>query len=75
MAAVVYEGTWDQLMTHSEELKIYGNLTLIAHTPLKIEHKFKSPQDRIAAMEAFAETNRNLPILPDSAWDRDSIYD
>ncbi len=36
---------------------------------------FKTPQERIAAMDAIAERNAVLPILPDSAFDRESIYE
>ena len=75
MATVVYEGTWDQLMTHSEELKGYQNLTIIASSPHKELHKFQSAKERIRAMEEFTATNRDWPVLSDSAWDRDTIYD
>jgi hypothetical protein len=37
--------------------------------------KFKTPQEHIAAMDAVAEKNAHLPILPDSAFDRGNIYE
>jgi len=37
--------------------------------------KYKTPQERIQAMDALAEKNAHLPILPDSAFDRENIYD
>lgn len=37
--------------------------------------KYKTPQERIAAMDAVAEKYANAPILPDSAFDRESIYE
>lgn len=32
-------------------------------------------EEKIRAMNAFAETNRGLPILPDEAFDRENLYD
>ena len=37
--------------------------------------KYKTPQEHIAAMDAIAAKNAGLPILPDSAFDRESIYE
>ena len=37
--------------------------------------KYKTPQEHIAAMDAVAAKNADLPILPDSAFDRENIYD
>jgi hypothetical protein len=31
-------------------------------------------EERIKAMDALAERNRGLPVLPDEAFDRDNIY-
>ena len=73
--AVVFEGTWEELKHHEAELSRYSNLTIIANSPIKQKHKFATPEERVAAMDAFRETNRGLPTLPDSAWDRESIYD
>jgi len=35
----------------------------------------KTAEERIRAMDAFAKANRKLPILPDSAFDRENLYD
>lgn len=32
-------------------------------------------EEKIQAMDAFAEKNRGLPILPDEAFDRSNLYD
>jgi hypothetical protein len=37
--------------------------------------KYKTPQEHIAAMDAVAEKYANAPILPDSAFDRENIYE
>jgi negative regulator of replication initiation len=37
--------------------------------------KYKTPQERIQAMDAVAKKNAELPILPDSAFDRENIYE
>ena len=74
MSTLVYEGTWDQLMSHAEELKEAGNLrvtVLEAKTP---PTKFKSPQEQIALLDALAEELQGSPHLPDSAFDRESLY-
>ena len=40
-----------------------------------VDPKFKTPQERIAAMDAIAAKNADLPVLPDSAFDRENIYE
>ena len=37
--------------------------------------KYRTPQEHIAAMDAVAEKYANAPILPDSAFDRENIYE
>ena len=37
--------------------------------------KHRTPQERIAAMDAIAEKYAGAPILPDSAFDRENIYE
>jgi hypothetical protein len=34
-----------------------------------------TPQERIVAMDAVAEKYANAPILPDSAFHRENIYE
>ena len=77
--AKVYEGTWDELAVYAPELRTHPKLTLIV--PQSIEttsSRFRAdltPAERIAAMDAFAETNRSLPVLPDDAFDRENLYE
>lgn len=33
------------------------------------------PDERIRAMDAFAEENSGLPVLSDAAFDRDDLYE
>lgn len=74
----VYEGTWQELTTHEEEFRDYPKLTLIVkpQEPLfQIRYSDNlTPEERIQAMDAAAEKNRNLPILPPEAFDRESLY-
>jgi len=35
----------------------------------------KSPEDRIRAMDAFAIANVDAPVLQDTAFDREGLYD
>jgi|GEM_PF-3465477 hypothetical protein len=37
--------------------------------------RYRTPQEHIAAMDAVAEKYANAPILPDSAFDRENIYE
>jgi hypothetical protein len=77
--AKIYEGTWDELATHAPELRTHPKLTLIvpqaAEMPPSRYRADLSPAERIAAMDAFAETNRHQPSLPDEAFDRENLYE
>mgnify|MGYP000216639256 CR=1 FL=1 len=76
--AKVYEGTWDELAAHAPELRTHPKLTLIVPQTAEMQSsRFRAdltPAERIAAMDAFAETNRNAPTLPDEAFDRENLY-
>jgi hypothetical protein len=54
-------------------LEVYIEEYLSSHPP--VEPKYKTPQERITAMDAVAEKYANAPILPDSAFDRENIYE
>ncbi len=45
-----------------------------AWLPAPIPHRFKSPQEQIAALDKIAKSFGEHPPLPDEAFDRDSIY-
>lgn len=47
----------------------------VAPTSGSAHSNYKTPQERIAAMDAVAEKYANAPILPDSAFDRENIYE
>lgn len=75
----VYEGTWEELSTHAQEFRHYPKLTLIvpAQEPQQFRTRYRAnltPEERIKAMDAAAEKNRHLPILPPEAFDRESLY-
>lgn len=75
----VYEGTWEELAAHAEEFRAYPKLQLIV-LPLQAETVSRyradlSPQERIQMLDALAEMNRNLPGLPDEAFDREKLYE
>ena len=75
---IIYEGTWEELSTHAEEFRDYSKLTLIvpAQEP-PMQSRYRSdltPEARIKAMDAAAEKNRHLPVLPSEAFDRESLY-
>lgn len=74
----VYEGTWEELSTHAEGFRSYPKLTLIVPAlDMPTESRYRAdlaPEERIRLMDAFAETNRGLPTLPDEAFDRENLY-
>jgi len=74
----VYEGTWEELSAHAEELRNYPKLTLIVPAqapPYRSRYRADlTPEERIRALDAAAEKNRHLPILPPEAFDRESLY-
>ena len=76
--AKVFEGTWEELAKHAEEFKIYPKLILTIPTQdTQANNRYRAdltPEERIRQMDAFAETNRNLPLLPDEAFDRENLY-
>ena len=37
--------------------------------------KYKTPEERIRALDALAKANRDVPYVPDSVFDRDNIYE
>ena len=36
---------------------------------------YKTPEERIRAMDALAEAWSDIPLVPDSAFDRENIYE
>ncbi len=74
----VYEGTWAELSTHAHELQGYPKLTLIVPTQEgSLPSRYRAdltPEERIKALDAAAEKNRHLPVLPPEAFDRESLY-
>ncbi len=36
--------------------------------------EYRTPEARIQAIEALAEINRTLPVLPEAAFDRETLY-
>ena len=64
---------------HAQEFRYYPKLMLIvpAQEPQQFRSRYRAnltPQERIEAMDAAAEKNRHLPILPPEAFDRESLY-
>jgi len=76
--ARIFEGTWEELAARAEEFRAHPKLTLIVpeqHTQSTNRYRADlSPEERIRQMDAFAETNRGLPCLPDEAFDRENLY-
>jgi len=74
---IVYEGTWRELAAHAVELDPHKKLQLIV-LPQDDESHYRAdltPEERIQMLDALAEMNRNLPGLPDDAFDREKLYE
>ena len=70
----VYEGTWEELAVHAAEFRAYPKLQLIVPLPQEgNDSRYRedlTPEERIQMLDALAEMNRDLPGLPDEAFDR-----
>lgn len=77
--AIVYEGTWKELAAHAEELSPYQQLQLTVLPQVGEDESLYradlTPEVRIQMLDALAEMNRNLPGLPDDAFDREKLYE
>ncbi len=78
--AQVYEGTPDELERYLKQQAPEERFRLTRVAPSKEQHiegvdyPVLSVEERIKAMDALAEENRFLPILPPEAFDRESLY-
>ncbi len=76
--AKIFEGTWEELTAHANEFRGYPKLTLIAPEPsAQAANHYQAeitPEQRIRMLDALAERNRNLPALPEEAFDRENLY-
>jgi hypothetical protein len=76
--AKIFEGSWEELAKHADEFRAHPKLTLIVPDPNPPgASRYKADltaEERIRQMDAFAETNRGLPSLPDEAFDRENLY-
>lgn len=72
------EGNWDEIKSHEDELRNHQRLkVIIQDTNTRSDNPYHanlSPEERIRQMDAFTETNRGLPSLPDEAFDREALY-
>lgn len=80
MTPRVLQGTWEEIAAHADELRRQQRLFLIV--PAEEDPPATggvrpglSPQERIARLNALAEQNRDLPVLPPEAFERESLYD
>jgi len=79
--ARVIEGTWEEIKRQTDELarRFPGKrLKLILLTeeaePLPAAHE-ATPEEKIRLLDALAEKNRELPVLPPEAFERESLYE
>ncbi|MGA7878614.1 MAG: hypothetical protein WCA08_23340 [Desulfoferrobacter sp.] len=79
--ARVIEGTWEEIRRQTDKLarRFAGKrLKLILLTeepePSAIAHE-SMPEEKIRLLDALAEKNRGLPVLPPEAFERESLYE
>ena len=75
----VYEGTREELEQYLKQQKPQERFRLSRaatdHRIAGVKYPTLSVEERIKAMDALAEQNRNLPILPSEAFDREKLYE
>ncbi len=76
--AKIFEGTWEELTAHADEFRTHPKLTLIVpETSEQVASRYRAdltPDERIRMLDALAERNRHIPALPETAFDRESLY-
>jgi hypothetical protein len=74
----IFEGAWDELSKHADQLREYPKLTLIVPTQAHVgDGRYWTDlpvEERIQALDAAAEKNRNLPALSADAFNRENLY-
>ena len=74
-----YEGTAEELerYLHQQEPKQRFRLIRVVQERLipGVQYPTMSVEERIKAMDALAEQNRDLAILPPEAFDREKLYE
>jgi len=75
----IYEGTWEELTAHADEFRSYPKLQVIV-PPAQDDNGSRyradlTPEQRIQMLDALVDMNRNLPGLPDEAFDRVTLYE
>jgi hypothetical protein len=81
MAEQVLEGTWEEIARQADQfagkrvrltvLPAGGAGLTPSRGPLD---EAASREELVRALDRIAEMNRHLPVLPDSAFERESIY-
>lgn len=75
----VIEGTGEELEMYLHQ-RPKQRFRLVALPPIDEEaepltSKALTPEEKIRALDALAEMNRDLPGLPDEAFDREKLYE
>lgn len=76
-----YEGTAEELERYlkqqapRERFRLTRVSLLKEHRIEGVEYPTLSVEERIKAMDALAEKNRNMPVLPPEALDREKLYE
>jgi hypothetical protein len=76
----VIEGTPKEIQNHLKTLNDKMRLTLIVpaeseqeETPKNLHHA--TPQERARALDEIADMNKDVPVLPPEAYNRESLYE
>jgi len=81
MAQLVLEGTWEEIAGQAEQLSGKRvRLTVLPEGEAEVAapklplYLTATPEEIISALDAVAEQNRHLPVLPPEAFERESLY-
>jgi hypothetical protein len=77
--AQVIHGTRDQILDHLKTVHGRSQLTLIVenadeHPDAVANLHEASPEERSRALDEIAASNKDVPILPPEAFNRESLY-
>ncbi len=78
--AQVIEGTPKEIQDHLKTINGNIRLTLIVpvegeeeETPQNLHHA--TPEERARALDEIAQMNKDVPVLPPEAYNRESLYE
>ncbi len=71
------DAAWLQAQARSQGVEPAEIIRRLVHAQVMLIEPplYRTPQEQMRAMDAIAATNQDAPILPDAAFDRETLYD